>query len=315
MTLALGNPAAGATTDWVTGFTTSVTGGLSQAANSRITVRFPTGTTFASYTGGSVFDVTSDDFVGSCSTPVGPDITCSLFGGAAIAAGDRVEVTFSDVTNPSSPGPYTVDASTTSDLPPVTSGDSTGNDTTPPNSTINSGPSGPTNDATPTFTFSSNEIGSTFECKVDSGSFATCASPFTPAAALGDGAHTFTVRRRTPRATPTPRRLRGPSPSTRRRRPRRSTPARRTVDDPTPTFEFSSGESGSHFECSIDSGPFSRVHVALHHPGVAHGTHTFDVRAIDGAGNVTQTFASRTFTVAAAAASSAAAAPAGRQRR
>ena len=63
----------------------------------------------------------------------------------------------------------------------------------PPVTTINSGPSGPTNDSTPTYAFSSNEAGSTFECRVDGGAWALCTSP-TTTAALTDGSHTFEVR-------------------------------------------------------------------------------------------------------------------------
>ena len=114
---------AEARTQYVAQFTVSATGGMSQAANSRITVTFPAGTTFGGYTGGGVVDVTDNDTsVGSCSSPVGQTITCSLFGGAAVAGGDQVEITFNGVTNPSSPGSsYTVDVSTTSDTAPVTS--------------------------------------------------------------------------------------------------------------------------------------------------------------------------------------------------
>jgi hypothetical protein len=68
-----------------------------------------------------------------------------------------------------------------------------GVDTTPPQTTIESGPSGPTNDSTPSFAFSSSEPGSSFQCRVDSASFASCASPYT-SASLADGAHTFEVR-------------------------------------------------------------------------------------------------------------------------
>jgi hypothetical protein len=68
-----------------------------------------------------------------------------------------------------------------------------GSDTTPPQTTITSSPSSPTNDSTPSFSFSSSEGGSTFECRVDSGSFASCSSPYT-ATPLADGAHTFEVR-------------------------------------------------------------------------------------------------------------------------
>jgi hypothetical protein len=66
-------------------------------------------------------------------------------------------------------------------------------DVTPPDTTITSGPSGITNDPTPTFAFTTSEPGSTFECKLDAGSFASCSSPKT-FVHLPDGTHTFTVR-------------------------------------------------------------------------------------------------------------------------
>ncbi len=71
-------------------------------------------------------------------------------------------------------------------------------DTLPPDTTITSGPTGifqgtTTNDSTPTFSFTSTETGSTFECKVDTGAYAPCSSPFTTAS-LPDGTHTFAVR-------------------------------------------------------------------------------------------------------------------------
>ena len=63
----------------------------------------------------------------------------------------------------------------------------------PPDTTITSDPSDATKDPTPTFTFSSTATGSGFQCKIDSGSFAPCHSPFTTKR-LTDGAHAFYVR-------------------------------------------------------------------------------------------------------------------------
>ena len=63
----------------------------------------------------------------------------------------------------------------------------------PPDTAIVSGPSGPTNDPTPTFAFDSSQTGSSFECKVDSGSYGPCASPNTTSH-LTDGSHAFYVR-------------------------------------------------------------------------------------------------------------------------
>ncbi len=70
-------------------------------------------------------------------------------------------------------------------------------DTTPPTVSIDSGPSGLTNDSTPTFTFSS-EAGASFECSIDTGapSFGACSGSGTHSSAspLGDGPYTFRVR-------------------------------------------------------------------------------------------------------------------------
>ena len=70
-------------------------------------------------------------------------------------------------------------------------------DTQPPQTTITAGPSGSTTDATPTFSFTSSESGSTFRCRFDSQPFAACSGPgqsHTPSTPLSDGAHSFEVR-------------------------------------------------------------------------------------------------------------------------
>ena len=63
-----------------------------------------------------------------------------------------------------------------------------------PTTSLDSQPTDPSSDTTPTFTFSSPSSGAiTFECQIDGGGYSSCTSPHTTAA-LGEGSHTFDVR-------------------------------------------------------------------------------------------------------------------------
>jgi hypothetical protein len=66
-------------------------------------------------------------------------------------------------------------------------------DTTPPDTTITSGPTNPTSSTSASFAFTSSESGSTFECRIDAGSWSTCTSPKSYSS-LSTGSHTFDVR-------------------------------------------------------------------------------------------------------------------------
>jgi hypothetical protein len=70
--------------------------------------------------------------------------------------------------------------------------DVTVDDTVAPATTLVSGPSGTVTSSDASFTFSTNEA-STFSCKLDSGSYASCTSP-TSYSGLAAGGHTFRVR-------------------------------------------------------------------------------------------------------------------------
>jgi DNA-directed RNA polymerase specialized sigma24 family protein len=68
-------------------------------------------------------------------------------------------------------------------------------DTMPPDTMITDHPRINSNDSSPTFRFRSSEAGSTFQCRLDSGSWRSCSSPRTYNS-LANGQHVFRVRAR-----------------------------------------------------------------------------------------------------------------------
>lgn len=168
-------------------------------------------------------------------------------------------------------------------------------DTAPPETTITSGPDGPTSDATPTFAFSS-EAGASFECRIDGAGFSPCTSPLTTAP-LADGAHSFAVRALDAYGNI------DPSPAGRSFSVDTTPPETTitsgptgTTTDKTPTFGFSS-EVGARFECRLDLGAFAGCSSPHTTAALSVGDHTFEVRAIDGVGNSDATPASRAFAI------------------
>jgi hypothetical protein len=158
-------------------------------------------------------------------------------------------------------------------------------DRTPPSTTVDSGPADPTNATAATFTFSASELGSTFECRLDGGSFGPCSSSVLYTG-LGGGSHTFDVRATDPAGNldTTPATYTWSIDVT---------PPTASVDsgpaDPTnatfATFSFSANEPGSTFECRIDGGAYGACTSPKTYTGLSAGSHTFDVRATDPVGN------------------------------
>jgi len=159
-------------------------------------------------------------------------------------------------------------------------------DITLPDTSITSSPENPSNSADASFGFISTEPGSTFECQLDGGGFSACTSPKTYTG-LADGDHTFAAR-----AIDADSNV-DPSPASYSWTIDTVAPDTSiTAYPPNPShsvdasFSFTSTEPGSTFECQLDGGGFSTCTSPHAYTGLDHGDHTFEVRAIDGVGNV-----------------------------
>ncbi len=179
-------------------------------------------------------------------------------------------------------------------------------DLTPPTVSVDSGPSGLTNDSTPTFGFGS-EPNATFECSIDTGSpaFGPCSDvgSHTPANPLGEGPHTFRVRA-TDQAG-------NQAVATRSFALDATEPSTQITDKPaslvkvaTASFSFSGDDTGgsgvASFQCRLDSnapGAWGTCASAKQYSDLTEGTHKFEVRAVDNAGNADATPAVYSWTV------------------
>ncbi len=156
-------------------------------------------------------------------------------------------------------------------------------DITAPSTTITAGPSGPTNDNTPVFTFRSGPD-ATFECQLDGTVFPNCKSPVTTTP-LPDGPHTFTVRARDEvfnvEANPPKRTFtvdtKAPDTTLTKKTPKR-------FYKPRVKFKFVSSEPGTKFQCMLDNLPWRSCKSPLRY-SVKVGKHRLLVRAVDAAGN------------------------------
>jgi hypothetical protein len=174
-------------------------------------------------------------------------------------------------------------------------------DTTAPETTIDSGPEASTTDTEARFTFSSDEQGATFRCSLDEGAFEACTSPH-DVRALEAGQHRLRVEA-TDQAGNADE---SPASHTWTVEPPADTTAPETTIDSGPsgvihsnaaTFEFSSSEGGSSFECKLDGGAFESCSSPKTYNELSTGDHSFRVRATDAAGNADASEATRAFTV------------------
>jgi hypothetical protein len=161
-------------------------------------------------------------------------------------------------------------------------------DTDPPETTIDTAPSGPSNRSTAAFAFSSDEDGSTFECRLDEGDFAACSTP-TEYTGLLDGVHTFEVRAvdAARNADPSPAGHIWSVDTTPPQAPAITDgPGQPSTTATAATFGFTGAEPDLTFRCSLDGGAAVPCVSPVEHPGpLTLGPHSFGVRAVDTAGN------------------------------
>jgi large repetitive protein len=177
-------------------------------------------------------------------------------------------------------------------------------DTRAPATTIDSGPSGTVPSTDATFGFSSNEAAATFECSLDDAAFTACVSPKTYSN-LVVGAHTLKVRAKdaagnidgspavrswtvelAPDLAPPDTGITG--------KPNNPSPTH------SPSFAFTGTDDSTPasmltYECKLDAGAFAPCTSPKSYTNLTHGSHTFQVRAIDLAGRIDPSPASYTW--------------------
>jgi hypothetical protein len=154
---------------------------------------------------------------------------------------------------------------------------------------FDSGPPMSTNQTAATLSYRDTLApGATFECKVDSGAFVNpCPSPHT-VGGLAEGAHTFTVEETattgappsnsyswTVDLTPPVTQITGQPPA--------------LTNSTTATFTFTSPDSTATFRCSLNGAPAQSCASPVVYSGLADGTRSLLIQAVDPAGNVDPT--------------------------
>ncbi|HXS34334.1 MAG TPA: cutinase family protein [Solirubrobacterales bacterium] len=170
-------------------------------------------------------------------------------------------------------------------------------DTAPPQTTISSSPTSPTNSPQASVSFSSSEPGSSLECNLDAAGWQPCTSPKTYDS-LADGSHAVEVRSKdlAGNVDPTPAQASWTVDTTPPQTTIGSSPASPT-NNPQVSVSFSSSESGSTFECNLDVGGWQACASPKTYNSLTDGPHSIEVRAKDAAGNTDPTPAQASWTV------------------
>ncbi|MGH2907484.1 MAG: Ig-like domain-containing protein, partial [Solirubrobacterales bacterium] len=156
-------------------------------------------------------------------------------------------------------------------------------DTVAPGAVTMTGPSGATNDNTPTYILTGGEAGATYQCKVDGGSYANVTTPYTTAA-LSDGSHTISCRAVDAAGNTGPATSKTVSVDT-------VAPGGITISGPSgltnngsPSYTLAGATGGDGYQCKLDGGSYAAA-TSPYKPTLTEGAHTITCRAIDAAGN------------------------------
>ncbi|MEX0973536.1 MAG: hypothetical protein WDZ46_09815 [Solirubrobacterales bacterium] len=184
-------------------------------------------------------------------------------------------------------------------------------DTVAPQTSIDVTPSDPSDGFEAEFSYSSSEPFSSFRCQLDDGAIQVCGSSASSGSKsyfdLTDGVHTFRVWATDNAGN------KDPSPAT------DSITVQRFLGDSTPPdtqillgpsnpsvspnafFAYYSSEANSSFQCRLDGAPFAPCsELGASYGPLPNGIHSFEVRAIDRAGNVDSVPAFHSWRVGAA---------------
>ena len=182
---------------------------------------------------------------------------------------------------------FTVEAIGTAGAPP-TGADTWTVDMTPPTTQVTGRPPTLTNSTTATFTFTSPDATETFRCSLNGAAAQPCTSPVVYSG-LGDATRSLLIQAVDPagnvdtQAQPIVWTVDSTPPDT-----VLANPGNLVARD-VAVFSFTSTEAGSTFQCSFRNAAFTACTSpdAVDVPG--SGAQVFEVRAIDGAGNVDPT--------------------------
>ena len=253
--------------------------------------------------------VTSNPFTFTFSADEVSTFECSYDGGAYTACSSPGPGLTGSDTRSLGNGNHAIsvrarDAASNVDATPVTRQFGVFIDSSPPDTSITSGPAAGSTvtSSSVTFGLSSTESNSTFECSYDGAPYTACTTPGpgtsgSDTRTLGNGSHTFAARARDGAGnvdgsaitrTFTVNVSSPPPPDT--------APPETTITNAPPakikskklpvsvTLEFAASEPGSTFACKVDDGPLqgcsSPATLKL-----AKGKHTISVVATDGSGN------------------------------